>query len=308
VARQGGLGKGLGALIPADAADSGVERSSGLEELPITSIKPNQYQPRERFEEESLSALADSIREVGVLQPVLVRASGDGYELIAGERRWRAARRVGLQTIPALVRNTDDASALEHALVENLHRSGLNALEEAGAYQQLIEDFRLTHEEVAARVGRSRATISNMLRLLQLPPAIQRALKDDQVTMGHARALLGTPDRAFQEQLARRIPKEDLSVRAVEEAIRLRHEDETVQDAAIRAALPGRRLRPPGLLELEELLGDHLDTRVKVSMGTKKGRIVIDFSTLEDLERLYQLMIQGDGARHTAEVVGAEAN
>lgn len=307
MARQGGLGKGLGALIPADAADSGVERSGGLEELKVTSIRPNPYQPRERFEEESLSALADSIREVGVLQPVLVRPSGDGYELIAGERRWRAARRVGLQTVPALVRNTDDASVLEHALVENLHRSGLNALEESGAYQQLIEDFGLTHEEVAARVGRSRVTISNMLRLLQLPPAIQRALKDDQITMGHARALLGTPDRAFQEQLARRVPKEDLSVRAVEEAIRLRHEDESVKDAATRTASPGRRLRPPGLLELEELLGDHLDTRVKVSMATKKGRIVIEFSTLEDLERLYQLMIQGDGARRTADVVGADA-
>ena len=219
MARRGGLGKGLGALIP-PGGEEGVD-AGGLDELPISSIEPNRYQPRDHFDEEALGSLADSIREVGVLQPILVRPAGDGrYELIAGERRWRAARRVGLQTIPALVRETDDSTALEHALVENLHRDNLNPLEEAAAYQQLIEDFNLTHDEVAGRVGRSRASISNTLRLLQLPPSIQRSVQEKKLSMGHARALLGSPDRAFQEELAKRIVDEDLSVRATEDAVR----------------------------------------------------------------------------------------
>ncbi len=221
MARRGGLGKGLGALIPAGVeidADGG--GGNGLEELPVETIRPNRFQPRDHFDEEALGALADSIREVGVLQPVLVRPVEDGYELIAGERRWRAARRVGLQRIPALVRETDDAAALEHALVENLHRDDLNPLEEAAAYQQLIEDFGLTHEEVASQVGKSRASITNSLRLLQLPPTIQKLVHEGRLSMGHARALLGTPDRAFQEQLAQRAVADDLSVRAVEDAIR----------------------------------------------------------------------------------------
>ncbi len=182
MARRGGLGKGLGALIPA----ANPESIGGLEEIPVASIRPNPYQPREHFDEEELSSLAESIREVGILQPVLVRDTDDGYELIAGERRWRAARRVGLQNIPALVRDTDDASALEHALVENVHRSDLNVLEEAAAYQQLIEDFGLTHEEVAIRVGRSRTAVTNTLRLMQLPPTVQRLVRDKSLTMGHA--------------------------------------------------------------------------------------------------------------------------
>ena len=220
MARRGGLGKGLGALIPPGGTEGTVELG-GLDELPLASIRPNRFQPRDHFDEEALALLADSIKEVGVLQPVLVRPAGDDeYELIAGERRWRAARRVGLQTIPALVRETDDAAALEQALVENLHRDNLNPLEEAAAYQQLIEDFGLTHDEVAARVGRSRATVTNTLRLMQLPPAIQKSLQEGRLSMGHARALLGTPDRSFQELLAKRIVAEDLSVRAVEEAVR----------------------------------------------------------------------------------------
>jgi ParB family chromosome partitioning protein len=293
VARQGGLGKGLGALIPtAEISDT----RAGLEEIPVTSIRPNRYQPRSRFDEEELTALADSIREVGVLQPVLVRPLGEEYELIAGERRWRAARRVGLQTIPALVRPTEDTAALEHALVENLHRADLNPLEEAAAYQQLIEDFELTHEQVANRVGQSRTAVTNKLRLLQLPPAVQRMVQERQVDMGHARALLGTPDRAFQEQLARRVVKDGLSVRAVEEAIRARQQPDGGRSGTPRpdAAAPTRRLRPPGLLELEELLGDYLDTRVKVDMGSRKGRVVIEFSTLEDLERIYRRMTESD--------------
>jgi ParB family chromosome partitioning protein len=281
------LGRGLGALIPTAEVASA---TSGLAELSIGAIRPNPQQPREHFDEEALGALAESIREVGVLQPVLVRAAGDDYELIAGERRWRAARRVGLQTIPAIVRVADDAAMLQQAIVENVQREQLNPLEEAAAYQQLIEDFSFTHDEVATRVGRSRATVTNTLRLLQLPPSIQRSLKDGTLRMGHARALLGTPDRAFQEQLAKRAVAEDLSVRAVEEAIREREES-----PATRAVAQGSRstMRPPGLLELEELLGDYLETRVRISMGPKHGRVQVDFATLEDLERIYRLMTQG---------------
>jgi len=290
VTRKGGLGKGLGALIPAGAAEG--LGAGGYQELPVSAIRPNRYQPREHFGEEQLSALADSIREVGVLQPVLVRPADEGYELIVGERRWRAARRAGLQAIPALIRTTDDASALEHALVENVHRTDLNPLEEAAAYQQLIEDFHLTHDQVAARVGRSRVAITNTLRLLQLPPAIQKLIQEDTLKGGHARALLGTPDRAFQEQLARRVVNEGLSVRAVEDAVRA-HGGEPKRGTA---AAPGR-LRPPGLLELEELLGDYLETRVKISVGGRHGKITIDFADLEDLERLYRA-VTGDRRRH----------
>lgn len=308
MARRGGLGKGLGALIPAGGTEPGEGAGGGLTEIAVSAIQPNQYQPRSTFEEESLAELADSIREVGLLQPVLVRPAGDGYELIAGERRWRAARRLGMQTIPALVRTTDDATSLEQALVENVHRSGLSPLEEAAAYQQLIEDFGLTHDEVATRVGRSRTSITNTLRLMQLPPAIQRMLADGKLTAGHARALLGTPDRAFQEQLARRVAKEELSVRAVEDAIRAREGEA----APKKAAVAKRKLRAPGLVELEELLGDHLQTRVRVSMGAKSGKVVVEFAGLDDLERIYVLMTSGhedadeqaaaaakDGARQT---------
>ena len=299
MARRGGLGKGLGALIPPGGTLE-VE-AGGLEELPTASIRPNRFQPRDHFDEEALGSLADSIREVGLLQPVLVRPVDDGYELIAGERRWRAARRVGLQTIPALVRPTDDATALEHALVENLHRDNLNPLEEAAAYQQLIEDFGLTHDAVASQVGRSRASVTNALRLLQLPPAIQKLVHDGRLDMGHARALLGTPDRAYQEQLAKRAVDEGLSVRAVEDAVR-EHEARPANGeqavSTVSATQPTRSaLRPPGLLELEELLGDYLDTRVRISMGTARGKVVVEFSTLEDLERIYRLITEASAAR-----------
>jgi ParB family chromosome partitioning protein len=297
VARPGGLGRGLGALIPASAI---VDVTSGLQELPVVSIRPNAHQPREHFDEEALAALAESIREVGVLQPVLVREAGEGFELIAGERRWRAARRVGLQTIPAIVRHADDASALQQAIVENVQRESLNPLEEAAAYQQLIEDFSLTHDEVAARVGRSRAAITNTLRLLQLPPTIQRYLQEGSLRMGHAKALLSTPDRAFQEQLAKRAVAEDMSVRTVEEAVRSRN-GKPAPARRPAASPPGEsRMRPPGLLELEELLGDYLETRVHVTMGPKLGRVVIDFATLEDLERIYRVMTEGSRSREHA--------
>jgi len=283
VVRRSGLGKGLGALIPSEVAAGAGDT---LHEIPVASIDPNPYQPRAFFDEESLVALTASIREVGVLQPVLVRASGDRYELIAGERRWRAAKRAGLQTVPAVVRSVEDASSLEHALVENLHREDLNPLEEAAAFKQLIEDFGMTHDDLARRVGKSRSAVSNTLRLFQLPPSVQKLVAEAQLSAGHARALLATPDRAFQEALARRAVVEDLSVREVEESVRARSSG----SGGAEPSAVGRRLQPPGLLELEELLCDRLDTRVKVSMGAKRGRVVIEFATLEDLERIYRAM------------------
>ena len=217
MARRSGLGKGLGALIPTEARD----RDSALRVVPMTSIKPNPLQPRTRFDEEAMSSLASSIREVGVLQPILVREiEEDEYELIAGERRWRAARRAGLQTMPVLVQSVSDVHSLEQALVENLHREDLNPLEEAGAFQQLVDEFGYTHEQVASRVGKSRTAVTNTLRLLQLPAGVQRALADGAISAGHARALLGTPDRSYQEELAKRIVAEGLTVRAVEEGVR----------------------------------------------------------------------------------------
>ena len=220
MARRSGLGKGLSALIPSEATG---ETDSLLRVVPISHIRPNSYQPRSHFDEESMGALAASIREVGLLQPVLVRQledEEDSYELIAGERRWRAARRAGLQTIPVLVQVADDVASLEQALVENLHRVDLNALEEAAAYQQLIDEFGLTHEQVATRMGKGRATVTNTLRLLQLPTGAQRALAERTISAGHARALLGTPDRALQEKMVEQIVEEGLTVRAVEELVR----------------------------------------------------------------------------------------
>jgi ParB family chromosome partitioning protein len=308
MARRSGLGKGLGALIPTEVTGS---RGGALREVPISSIRPNALQPRTRFDEEAMSALAASIRELGVLQPVLVRPAGAGeeeYELIAGERRWRAARRAGLQTIPVLVREVSaDDRSLEQALVENLHREDLGPLEEAAAYQQLIDDFGHTHEEVATRVGKSRATVTNTLRLLQLPAGVQRALADGAITAGHARALLGTPDRSLQEALAQRVVAEGLTVRQVEDAVRAALAGEAVashdsqtdgpdEDSSTDSTTkrpPVRRLPEPGLLELEELLSAHLNTRVRVELRNRRGRVVVEFATLEDLERIYRAMTEG---------------
>lgn len=287
MARRSGLGKGLGALIPTEVMG---DRSSALLDIPVTDIQTNPNQPRAAFDEESLAALTASIREVGVLQPILVRSKDQGgYELVAGERRWRAAKRAGLPTIPAIVRNVSDLARLEHALIENLHRQDLNPLEEAGAYQQLIEDFGLTHEQLSTRVGKSRATITNSLRLFQLPPAVQKLVSDGQLTAGHARALLGTPDRAFQEALARRVVAEEMSVRAVEDAVKARNE---LGGADLRRAARPSKLRPPGILELEDLLSSHLETRVHVQLGAKRGKVTIDFASLEDLERIYRAMTE----------------
>lgn len=296
--RRSGLGRGLSALIPGDVG--GPEPTSALIEIPLSDVVPSRYQPRTGFDEESLTTLTASVRELGVLQPVLVRPLEDGgYELIAGERRWRAAKRAGLQTIPALVRLVDDTTSLEHALVENLQRTDLNPLEEAAAYQQLIEEFGLTHEQVSLRVGKSRAAISNTLRLFQLPPAIQKMVADGRLSAGHARALLGTPDRAYQEALARRVVAEGLSVREVEDAIKERNElagagaggEPDTPDTAPAAA--ARRLRAvPGLVDLEELFSEHLETRVKIRLRGKKGQVLIDFADLEDLERIYRLVLR----------------
>ena len=297
MARQGGLGRGLGALIPPQTGDDDVEAT--FQELPIGAISPNQRQPRTRFDEEALAALTASVRELGVLQPVLVRVTGGGaYELIAGERRWRAAKRAGLSLIPAIVRTVDDTLSLEQALVENVQREDLNPLDEAAAYQQLLEDFHVTHDELASRVGKSRAAISNTLRLFQLPPTVQRMVAEGRITAGHARALLTTPDRVYQESLAARIVTDDMSVRAVEEAARQHNSDRAEGDDSSparnpRPPAPPGRLRPPGLLELEELLSTHLDTRVAITMGGSKGatgKVTVEFATLEDLERIYRAM------------------
>jgi ParB family transcriptional regulator, chromosome partitioning protein len=307
--RRSGLGKGLAALLPTENVGTvGESPTTGayLREVPVGNISPNPNQPRGRFDEEGLVELAHSIRELGVLQPILVRPMPDGqFQLIAGERRWRAAKRCGLDSIPCVVRTTDDVASVEQALVENLHRQDLTALEEAAAYLQLIEEFHLTHEELAKKVAKSRAAISNTLRLLQLPASIQHLLSDGRISAGHARALLGTPDRSFQEALAHRIVEEGLSVRSVEELIRRPHhpvETPQSENHPRTHENPVRQLRPPGLLELEELLSEHLDTRVSVSMGGKRGKMVIEFATLEDLERIYRVMTEpqaSDGAQRS---------
>lgn len=304
MARKSGLGRGLTALIPAGVGDDPDSTAAvGLSELPIEAIRPNPMQPRRAFDEESLEGLSDSIRELGVLQPVLVREVADAFELIAGERRLRAAKRAGLRTVPVVIRSADDVSSLEQALVENLHRQDLNPLEEAAAYQQLIEDFAYTQEQVAQRVGRSRSAVTNLLRLFQLPPAVQRLVGEQLISAGHAKAILGHPDRAYQEALARRAVAEALSVRDVEQLVRERLDIEAsldgvddestgpVADGDEDRDRPPAPLRPPGLLELEELLAEHLDTRVSISMTAKRGKVVIEFANLEDLERIYRQVI-----------------
>lgn len=305
--RRSGLGKGLSSLIPQEAAEAA---DAQLIEITTASVVPNPNQPRTHFDEEALVELAASIAEMGVLQPILVRAVDDErFELIAGERRWRATQRAGLATIPAIVRTTSDLSSVEQALVENLHRQDLTPLEEAAAYQQLLEDFELTHEQLSERVGRSRSAITNTIRLLGLPPVVQGLLADGQLSAGHARALLATPDRSRQEELARRAVDEGWSVRAVEQAVKGELPDgdeagtgsgseldagddhrgggEQIDGAGIS---PNTTLRPPGLLELEELLAEHLQTRVSVKLGAKRGKVSIDFADLEDLERIYRQM------------------
>ncbi|MDW3220309.1 MAG: ParB/RepB/Spo0J family partition protein [Acidimicrobiales bacterium] len=293
MAKRSGLGKGLSSLIPADVTTDGAV----YREIDVKDVVPNRYQPREHFDEETLNALTASIAEIGVIQPIVVRETGDGtYELIAGERRWRAATRANLPAIPALVRGVDDLASLETAVVENLHRQDLNALEEAAAYQQLIEDFELTQDEVAKRVGRSRSAVANTIRLLQLPPTVQRLVIEDQISAGHARALLATPDRGQQESLAKQIVADGLTVRQVEELLKgdgddsePEPEDEAPPARSSKGSTPSP-VAEPGVLELEELLAARLSTRVSVKIGKGPGKLVVDFADLDDLERIYRVI------------------
>jgi ParB family chromosome partitioning protein len=291
VGRRSGLGKGLSALIPpAEAPATVTPDGTELRELPTDLVRPNTYQPRTEFDDEALDALTASVRELGVLQPVLVRPVGDHYELIAGERRWRAAQVAGLATVPAIVRDVTDNASLEQALVENLQRQDLTALEEAAAYAQLGDEFGLNQEDIARRVGKSRSAVANTLRLLQLPPAVARLVNDRALSAGHARTLLGLDDPTAIEALAARIVAEGLSVRATEQAVK---KLQVTADDAEPAPPPGET-RSASLLELEDLLSDHLDTRVHVQMATSgRGRIVVDFSGLEDLERVYRVLTEG---------------
>ncbi|ACZ00492.1 MULTISPECIES: ParB/RepB/Spo0J family partition protein [Thermomonospora] len=294
-----GLGRGLGALIPTGpppgASKEGtaapeMEPVAGAHfaELPVNSITPNPRQPRSHFDEEALEELAESIRIVGLLQPIVVRRTGpDSYELVMGERRWRASQRAGLETIPAIVRDTADNDMLRDALMENLHRQQLNPLEEAAAYQQLLEDFGATHEQLAARIGRSRPHITNTLRLLNLPPAVQRRVAAGVLTAGHARALLSLDSPEAQEALAHRIVAEGLSVRAVEEIIAMRDlEGETPK----KPRQGRKRTIAPELRELADRLSDRYETKVRVDMGRTKGKIVVEFASLEDLDRIIKAM------------------
>jgi ParB family transcriptional regulator, chromosome partitioning protein len=304
---QGGLGRGLGALIPTapppvdmpvdrpvdvvdnTAADTPAGQVGGARfaELPLEAIRPNPAQPRTAFDEEALAELVASIREVGLLQPVVVRPVGPGvYELVMGERRWRASQEAGTGTIPAIVRDTGDEAMLRDALLENLHRSALNPLEEAAAYAQLLEDFDATHEELATRIGRSRPQISNTIRLLQLPPAVQRRVAAGVLSAGHARAILGLPTAEAQEAMATRVVAEGLSVRGTEEAVAL-----AVPSAEERAPRTrGRRPVPSRLTEVADRLSDRFETRVKVDLGRARGKVVIEFATVDDLERIVQVI------------------
>lgn len=310
MSRKGGLGRGLTSLIPPAPPGSGQPSvGTGLLEVSIELVEPNPNQPRRHFDDEGLDELAASMSEVGVLQPLLVRPTDEGYELIAGERRLRAARRAGLLHVPVVVRETTGAASLEEALVENLHRQDLNPLEEAAAYQRLVEEFGYTQERVAERVGKSRSAVANLLRLFQLTPAVQKLVGDGLLSSGHAKVLLSHPDRAYQEALAKRAVRENLSVRQVEDLVKERQRlesrglsdgedsDDGRQDPPDTGAdgngSERSKLRQPGLIELEELLGQHLDTRVAIAMTSKHGKVTIEFADLEDLERIYRRMISG---------------
>ncbi|WP_134740546.1 ParB/RepB/Spo0J family partition protein [Nocardioides sp. 503] len=308
-----GLGRGLGSLIPTapsepepqpaadqDGAPDGAPSSGSPQptpepppneagayfaELPIGQIQPNHVQPRTVFDEEAMAELVHSIREVGLLQPIVVRRSGpEAYELVMGERRWRASQQAGLEAIPAIVRQTDDDDMLRDALLENLHRSQLNPLEEASAYAQLLEDFSCTHEELATRIGRSRPQISNTLRLLRLSPAVQRRVAAGVLSAGHARSLLAVEDPEIQDRLAQRVVAEGISVRGLEEIVAVGEVGSTGQRSA------RRKPTAPGLADIAERLSDRLETRVKVDLGQRKGKITVEFASLDDLRRIIDIM------------------
>jgi ParB family chromosome partitioning protein len=312
--RKGGLGRGLAALIPQGPADDATPappkrpippRGGGApvapepvgevagavyREIPTSAIKPNPKQPRQSFDEDALAELEHSIREFGLMQPIVVRDLGGGsYELVMGERRLRASQQAELEKIPAIVRQTADDAMLRDALLENIHRVQLNPLEEAAAYQQLLDEFEVTHEELASRIGRSRPVITNTIRLLKLPLAVQRRVAAGVLSAGHARALLGLERAEAQEELATKIVAEGMSVRATEEAVTLAKNE---PDAKPKAAPQRKPMHAPGLQDLAERLSDRFDTRVKVELGQRKGRIVVEFGSVDDLERIVELMNQ----------------
>ena len=309
-----GLNKGIESLIPSRPIDRtvGDENSAqvdgmGLRSIEIKTISPNPNQPRSYFNEDSLDELSASIKAVGVLQPILVRplkqvdtTTGIAFELIAGERRWRAAQKAGLVLIPALVRETDDVSSVEQALIENLHRQDLTPLEEAAAYQQLLDDFSMTHEQVGERVGKTRTVITNSLRLLSLPPSIQQLLAGGRLSGGHARALLGVQDKALQEKLAQQCADEGWTVRATEDAVRattgrpIKTDSLNNDQNKLTKKSPTTTTLPvPGLVELQRLLGEHLSTKVSIVATAGRGRMTVEFADLNDLERIYRAMTDG---------------
>jgi ParB family transcriptional regulator, chromosome partitioning protein len=290
MSKRGGLGRGLSALIPG-APEAGA-MPTGLLEVPVNAVSPNPKQPRTRFDDETIEALAVSIREVGILQPIVVRKSESGYELIAGERRLRAAKLAGLPTIPVVVRDTDDSDTLREALIENIHRQDLGPIELAEAFRQLLEELGLKQEELADRVGVSRSHIANTIRLLQLPLEVQQQLTDGKIQAGHARTLLSLGDADAQRSLALRIAAEDLSVREVEEAVRAFIEAASPKDSEPRAKDQGGA--PPSdstMTEIEEILSEQLATRVQIQMGKKRGRVLIEFGSADDLERIVSEII-----------------
>jgi len=287
---KGGLGRGLDSLIPTSLIPTAITSNTGVtianrNEVDINAILPNPKQPRITFNEEELHDLAASIKEVGILQPPVVRQLGNGkYELIMGERRLRASKLAGLTTIPVIVRETSDNELLREALLENIHRSQLNPLEEGAAYLNLLNDFGYTHEELAVKVGKSRPVITNTLRLLNLPPSVQRRVAAGVLSAGHARALLAMTDDAELEKLANRIVAEGLSVRAVEEIV------SSFQPKITKATFRAGKYLSPRIKEIADQLADDLDTRVQVELGAKKGKIVIEFATMEDLERITKVI------------------
>ena len=284
--RKGGLGRGLDALIPTSVMPTEIKTASGVvtanrDEVDLNNISANPKQPRTAFDEDQLTELALSIKEVGLLQPPVVRSIGNGkYQLIMGERRFRAAKLAGLKSIPVIIRQTTDDQLLREALIENIHRSQLNPLEEGAAYQQLLNDFSYTHDELAAKLSKSRPAITNTMRLLNLPPAVQRKVAAGVISAGHARALLSLTDEKEIENLANRIVAEGLTVRAVEEIV-------STGGAKVKAgSIRSGKIIAPKLKEISDQLSDHLDTRVSVELGKQKGKIVIEFATVEDLERI----------------------
>jgi ParB family chromosome partitioning protein len=304
--RRSGLGRGLAALIPLDAdmdaATNQSEAPTSMRELSLSAIVPNERQPRQVFDDEELLGLAASIEDMGLLQPIVVRPTSDPemFELIAGERRLRASKIAGLETIPALIRQTEDTDLLKEALVENIHRVQLNPLEEAAAYGQLLEDFGFTQVELAKRLGKSRPAISNSLRLLGLPQAVQRKLAAGVLSAGHAKALLALDGAQEQESVADKIVSEGMSVRATEELVRIRvmNQSEHAPDqASLGANAPRSNSRgtlvAPALVELQEQLSDALDAKVRIGMGKRSGKIVIQFQSISELERLVGIVTSG---------------